>query len=141
MIGCAARAGLLLALAIALGPAPARAQDVTGADEAIATVMRQLEAFRRDDFATAYGFASETIRAMFAPESFEAMVRGGYPEIARSARATVDDVTTAPGGLLYVHVRVWGANGKAVEALYEMVREPGGWRINGVVTRPAAPTV
>src|SRR5439155_1302176 len=37
---------------------------------------------------------------------------------------------------LYLFVRVRGVNGRAVEAVYEMVNESGRWRINGVVTRP-----
>ncbi len=34
-------------------------------------------------------------------------------------------------------MKIRGANGQAVEALYEMIWEDG-WRINGVATRPDA---
>jgi hypothetical protein len=66
------------------------------------------------------------------------MVRGGYPEIARSASAVIDGVERGDGGRLYLFVRVRGANGRLVEAVYEMLHEAGRWRINGVVTRPDA---
>ena len=53
------------------------------------TVLDQLAAFRRDDWATAYTFASSTIQARFGLEAFRAMVTSGYAPIARSATATV----------------------------------------------------
>jgi len=99
-------------------------------------VVRQLEAFRRDDYDTAYTFASDEIRLQFDRPRFEIMVRSGYPEIARSIFADVLDAELQPGGLAYVTVRIRGANGQTVEALYEMVWQ-GVWRINGVATRPA----
>ena len=36
----------------------------------------------------------------------------------------------------FVEVRVEGANGETVDALYELVDEQGQWRIKGVLTRP-----
>jgi hypothetical protein len=65
------------------------------------------------------------------------MVRQGYPEIARSAAAHIDASERGAGGRLYLLVRVRGANGRSIEAVYEMVVEDGQWRINGVVARPA----
>jgi Domain of unknown function (DUF4864) len=101
------------------------------------TVLRQLDAFRRDDFDTAYGFASRAIQRQFDRRAFEEMVRGGYPEIARSARASISQASLADNGQAYVQVHVHGANGKAVSAVYELVEEDGQWRINGVLTLPA----
>ena len=133
----AASAVLLLAV---LGPlllgGEAGAQRDPDADEAGRVVIQQLEAFRRGDFRTAFTFASRTIHDMFDDASFEAMVRGGYPEIARSVRANVDGSKRGDAGELYLFVHVHGENGRAVEAVYEMIKESGAWRINGVVTRP-----
>jgi Domain of unknown function (DUF4864) len=100
-------------------------------------VVQQLEAFRRDDFDTAFSFASAEIHELFDRARFETMVRGGYPEIARSTFASIDGGQRGPGGRLYLLVRVRGANGQGVEAVYEMVLEGSQWRINGVVTRPS----
>jgi uncharacterized protein DUF4864 len=105
--------------------------------DATLVVMRQLEAFRRGDFEAAYGFASESIRAQFDRQSFEQMVKNGYPEIARSLGAYVTETHVGPDGTLYLVLRIRGANGVSIDAIYEMVREGGDFRINGVVTRPA----
>src|ERR1051325_723933 len=99
--------------------------------------LKQLEAFRRDDFDTAFTFASQTIRAQFDRPSFETMVRRGYPEIARSTFAAVTKTELPSEGVAYVTVKIRGANGQSIEALYELTWE-GDWKISGVVTRPDA---
>lgn len=130
------RAIVLAVLLLVLGPASGAAQADVDVRDAGAVVMQQLEAFRRDDFDTAFGFASTEIHQLFDRASFEAMVRTGYPEIARSDSATIDGVRRADADRLYLFIRVRGSSGRAVEAVYEMVREDGRWRINGVVARP-----
>lgn len=130
------RLARLLVLAL-LAWAPAAPGQVDADTEAAGrVVLQQLEAFRRDDYDAAFRFASAEIHELFDRARFEAMVRGGYPEIARSHSAVIDGSERGPGGRLYLFVRVRGVNGRGVEAVYEMVREDGNWRINGVVTRP-----
>jgi hypothetical protein len=127
---------LLLALA-ALAASRAAAQPLDAdAQAAGRIVIQQLEAFRRDDFSTAYTFASVTIRQMFDQGRFEQMVRGGYPEIAHSSSAAIESSRRGDAGEIYLLVRIVGDNGRAIEAVYELVSESGGWRINSVVTRP-----
>jgi hypothetical protein len=126
-------AAVLAALLLGDGAAAQRDPDL---DEAGRVVLQQLEAFRRNDFETAFGFASRTIHDMFDTPRFEAMVRGGYPEIARSVRANIDGSKRGDAGELYLFLHVEGENGRAVEAIYELIKEAGAWRINGVVTRP-----
>ncbi len=111
--------------------------DRTNPKTAAEPVVKQLEAFRRGDFDTALTFASGMIQAQFDRQTFETMVRGGYPEIARSTFAAVTRTELESPGLAYVTVKIRGANGQAIEALYEMIWEDG-WRINGVATRPDA---
>lgn len=130
--------GLLVALVVAaapvLGASAARAQqDLKAAAD---TILGQLEAFRRGDYDAAYTFASESIRELFDRENFERMVKTGYPEIARSATATVDQATIAPNGRAYLIMKIRGANGGRIAAIYEMVWEDGRWKIAGVVSRP-----
>ena len=127
---------MLATLLLALWPAAGAPQSDADVKDAGRSVKQQLEAFRRDDFEAAFGFASAEIHQLFDRARFEEMVRTGYPEIARSASAVVDGVQRGDGGRLYLLVRVRGANGQVVEAVYEMVLETGRWRINGVVTRP-----
>ena len=127
----------LIAIAAALAAvAPALADDAADAKAAADPIMKQLEAFRQDDYDTAYGFASAEIQQLFDRASFERMVKGGYPEIANSTFALIARSEPTPDGHVHVRVRIRGANGNSVEAVYDMVREPGGWRINGVVTKP-----
>jgi hypothetical protein len=128
---------LLIALTALTGVTGAVAQ-VLDADAQAAggVVMQQLEAFRRNDFTTAYTFASVTVRATFDRTRFEQMVRTGYPEIAHSVSATIGGSRRGDAGEIYLLVRIVGDNGRAIEAVYELVTENGGWRINGVVTRP-----
>ena len=128
-------AGLALVLVTAI-PAIAFAQPAADVAAATEVVMSQLEAFRRGDFDAAYGFASATIRDRFDRASFEQMVRTGYPEIGRSVSAYVAGSRAGHDGALYLVLKIRGANGNPIEAVYELVPEDGSFRINGVVTRP-----
>lgn len=100
------------------------------------TVLEQLEAFRRGDWAVAYGYASAAIRARFGLEAFREMVTRGYAPIARSAVATVSRAEVVVQGRGVVEARIEGEDGETVDAWYEMVLEQGAWRIDGVLTRP-----
>ena len=114
------------------------AQPVADADAASEPVLRQLEAFQRNDYDTAYTFASTEIHSLFDRSVFEQMVKTGYPEIAESARARIVERRVAPDGHVFLLLKILGVNGRHVEALYEMVWEAGAWKINGVVARPDA---
>ena len=125
-------------LLLALGATIAGAQAAnTDARAAAVPVVKQLEAFRRNDFDTAFTFASGMIQERFDRRNFEVMVRRGYPEIAQSTFAAVTKTELESPGLAYVTVKIRGANGQSIEALYEMVWESD-WKINGVATRPDA---
>ena len=131
------RLALLAVFAASLFAAgPPAAQQVADPKTAVDPVMQQLEALRRDDYAAAYTFAAESIREMFDLPAFEHMVRSGYPEIARSSSAHVAESRVGPDGHVYLRVKIRGANGNAIEAVYDMVWEGGRFRINGVVTKP-----
>ncbi|MEX2221138.1 MAG: DUF4864 domain-containing protein [Candidatus Rokuibacteriota bacterium] len=135
---------IVIALAVVLFPLCASAWAQAGkadAKTAAEPVVKQLEAFRRDDYDTAFTFASEEIRTQFDRQSFELMVRRGYPEIARSTFVVITRTELAPDGSAYVTVKIRGDNGQSIEALYELVWQRDGWRINGVATRPDAGVV
>ena len=122
-------------LAVVLLAAVAAAQPAGALSEAGQIALRQLDAFRHDDFDAAYAFASSDIRQMFDRGAFETMVRGGYPEIARSVSGVVTDGLVEPAGHAWLSLTIHGVNGRTVQAVYELVWEGGQWRINGVVTR------
>ena len=109
--------------------------------EATDVIKRQLAAFRADDYRTAYSFASQAIQARFDPKAFEQMVKTGYPQIARSTHTWILEARLGPDGALRVLLRIRGEDGTSIRALYEMVREKSGWRINGVVAGPDPGTI
>jgi Domain of unknown function (DUF4864) len=129
--------GLAGVLALVLCAGVAAAQGEKDAKAAADPVVKQLEAFRRDDYDTAYTFASEEIRTQFDRRGFETMVRRGYPEIASSTFALVTKTELRSEGLAYVTIKIRGTNGQAIEGRYELVWQ-NGWKINGVATRPDA---
>ena len=126
----------LLAVLLALAVATPAARAQTDAKAAAEPVMRQLEAFRRNDYETAYSFASAQIHQLFDRAAFEHMVKSGYPEIADSVRAHVIASQPGPDGHVYLVIKIRGANGQHVEAMYDMVSEGGSWKVNGVVAKP-----
>jgi len=127
--------GLALVLLVPVSSSWAQ-KSMPAPKEATDPVMKQLEAFRRGDFDTAYTFASSEIKELFDRSAFEQMVKNGYPEIARSTFASVADSTVAPNGHVYLQIKIRGSNGNSIEALYEMVLENGQWKINGVSAKP-----
>ena len=62
------------------------------------------------------------------------MVKRRITEVASSARAFVVRTHEA-AGFAYVTVKIQGRNGQNVEALYEMVREKGQWKVNALSSR------
>ena len=121
--------GLVLSLAV-----PALAQDVSPADRsAIRDVIQsQVDAFRRDDGAGAFGLASPSIRGMFgSSEIFMDMVRQGYQPVYRPQAFDFREIVTLDGQVTQ-KVHVVGPDGRPVTAFYPMTQLPDGtWRING----------
>ncbi len=113
----------------------AHAQGISPADAAAvrATIERQIDAFRADDGDRAFGFADDTIRAMFGdPERFMAMVRQGYAMIYRPRSYEFAEAAERPDGIAQA-VEFDGLDGSSALALYEMRRQPdGSFRIAGV---------
>lgn len=120
--------GTMLALAL-----PAQAQ-VSPADQtAIRDVIEgQVEAFRRDDGAAAFGYASPSIQGMFgSAETFMDMVRQGYRPVYRPQVFEFREIVTLQG-MVTQKVHVIGPDGRPVTAFYPMTQQPdGSWRIEG----------
>lgn len=97
-------------------------------------IEQQLKAFNADDYPAAYGFASKHIQSKFALDEFKAMVRTGYPQIARSLRTSFGDITFLEDKMrAMARVEVTGADHVTVQAQYRMVLEDGSWKIDGVM--------
>ncbi len=120
--------GTMLALAL-----PAQAQVSASDQTAIReTIERQVEAFRRDDGAAAFGYASPSIQGMFGTaETFMDMVRQGYQPVYRPRAFEFREIVTLHG-MVTQKVHVIGPDGRPVTAFYPMAQQPdGSWRIEG----------
>ncbi len=103
--------------------------------EAVAAVIsRQLEAFRRNDGATAYAQAAPIARRRFPTVAiFMRMVRRGYAPLYRARNVRFGRLLQDDGAVLQ-EVFLTGPKGRRHLALYQMQRQPGGaWKIAGVV--------
>jgi hypothetical protein len=96
------------------------------------TISQQIEAFRADDFATAFTFASPNIRSMFGTsDNFGLKVRRGYPMVWRPGQLQFLELRTE-NGLLWQKVMVQDQQGVFFVLDYQMIETAEGWRINGV---------
>ncbi|GJE19382.1 DUF4864 domain-containing protein [Methylobacterium marchantiae] len=112
---------------------PARAADDAAKSEARATVERQIEAFRKDDAATAYAQAAPSIQGMFtSPDNFIEMVRKGYAAVYRARSFSIDRIEETDDEGLALGVKLQDENGVDWVALYSLEKQTdGAWRISG----------
>jgi hypothetical protein len=121
--------------ALTFAAAPLRAEVADADRSAIRGIISsQIDAFQRDDGATAYSYASPTIQGLFPTvESFMAMVRNGYQPVYRPRSVTFGPLIETPRGLEQ-RVFLTGPDGRNWVAVYSLQRQPdGSWRINGCV--------
>ncbi len=120
---------LILALALILGTgASVSAQS----SEIEATISNQITAFKADDFAQAFTFASPTIQQLFqTPENFGRMVSQGYPMVWRPADVRYLELREISGEL-WQKVMITDADGAVHVLDYRMQKSESGWKINGV---------
>ncbi len=120
---------LLLAVSLSAGLASgAFAQS----DEIEANISAQIQAFKADDFATAFTFASPNIQRLFGdPENFGIMVRRGYPMVWRPADVRFLELREI-GGALWQKVMITDGDGRVHLLDYQMIQRENGWKINGV---------
>lgn len=114
---------LLAALLIGLG-APARAGNDLATAQGVIT--SQVEAFGRDDAATAYSYAAPAIQGMFPqPDIFLSMVQRNYAPVYRHKRFEFGEAQVADGKIAQ-RVNIIDADGEAWEALYTLEQQPDG---------------
>lgn len=125
--------GLVFASLLSLLSLPALAQE----EPIRNTILNQIEAFKADDFARAFAFASPTIKGIFmTPENFGTMVRNGYPMVHRPADVKMLELREVAGAL-WQKVMVTDQQGKTHVLDYQMVETPDGWQINAVQLLPS----
>ncbi len=116
---------LLLVIGL-LGPATAQDADIE------ATIGAQIEAFKADDFAEAFTYASPNIQGLFrTPDNFGTMVRNGYPMVWRPAEIRFLELREIAGSL-WKKVMITDSKGAVHILDYQMIELENGWKINGV---------
>lgn len=121
----------VLSVGLAFG---AQAQDA----DIRATIGQQFEAFKADDFATAFSFASPTLKRFFqTPQNFGRLVSEGYPMVWRPADVDYLELREEDGTYLQ-KVQIKDRKGRFHVLEYRMIQTPDGWRIGGVQILEAA---
>jgi len=126
--------GLLLALLSFTTAAQVPAADAS----AVRTVIEaQIDAFRKDDAARAFSYATSGIRTTFGTaENFMEMVRTQYAAVYRPRSVAFDAPIPLDDDELVQPVRLTDGDGRAWIALYPMQRGADGvWRTNGCQLR------
>jgi hypothetical protein len=114
---------LFTALLIGLAAPACAANDVATAQGVITS---QVEAFGRDDAATAYSYAAPGIQGMFPqPDIFLSMVQRNYAPVYRHKSFKFGEAQVADGKIAQ-RVHILDADGEAWEALYTLEQQPDG---------------
>jgi Domain of unknown function (DUF4864) len=114
---------LFTALLIGLAAPACAANDVATAQGIITS---QVEAFGRDDAATAYSYAAPGIQGMFPqPDIFLSMVQRNYAPVYRHKSFEFGEARAADGRIAQ-RVNIIDADGEAWEALYTLEQQPDG---------------
>jgi hypothetical protein len=115
-------------------PTVAQQQELTAADSTAihAVIAQQLEAFRHDDAAGAFAFASPAIQAKFGtPAQFMSMVQTAYAPVYRPRHVAFKELRLVQG-VPTQEVLLVGPDGVPVMALYMLQKQPdGAWKIDG----------
>lgn len=122
---------VLLAFAIVFAGLQSAAGQSAG-DGIRSVISAQIDAFRDGDFGEAFGFASDGIRRIFGTaDNFGTMVERGYAMVIAPAEVQYTGLRDE-GGVLTQRVLIRDGAGVWHALDYRMVRQDGGWRINGV---------
>lgn len=119
---------ILFALVLSVAGFAAHAQS----DEIEANISAQIDAFKADDFETAFSFASPNIREIFgSAQNFGTMVRKGYPMVWRPAEVRFLELREI-AGFYWQKVLITDQSGGTHVLDYQMISGENGWKINGV---------
>ena len=134
------RAFSLLAILLLSLAAPARAADDVAAAQRV--IRSQIEAFSRDDAATAYSYAAPAIQEIFPQaDIFMSMVRNSYAPVYRHKSFDFGEARVSDGTIAQ-RVHIVDADGVSWEALYTLEVQPdGSVKITGcVLLKPSGMT-
>jgi hypothetical protein len=114
----------LIGLALPTLALSARAADDVATAQGV--IRSQVEAFSRDDAATAYSYAAPAIHDMFPrADLFLFMVQQSYAPVYRHRSFEFGEARVSDGKIAQ-RVHIVDANGEAWEALYTLEQQPDG---------------
>jgi hypothetical protein len=124
---------VLLSIFLVLAPA-AHAQDDPTAAEWQAVITGQVEAFRLHDAPGALSFAGASFKQNFPnPADFEQAIRNwGYSAIMDSRSHSFGPYQQVNENVVLQAVRFTGPDSVLYDAIYQLNKEPDGWRVGGV---------
>lgn len=129
----------LITLLLCLAPGLAAGQAVPREDAAAVrrVIEAQIDAFRKDDAARAFSYATSGIRLTFGTaENFLEMVRTQYAVVYRPKSVAFEEPVSLGDTDLVQPVRLTDAEGRSWIALYPMLKGSDGvWRTNGCQLR------
>ncbi len=103
------------------------------------SIKSQLDAFKRNDYATAATWQSQNLqRRMRTVSAFKRLIQQGYPAFTAYKSVRFGEANAqGDGSLLRIKVALRGAQDEPIEAVYFLVRENGAYHIDGVATPSA----
>lgn len=109
---------------------------------AAAPIRAQLDAFKRGEWDKAISYQSATLKQNFASTAeFRAMMETAYPHFIHF-KSIEFGAARALGPMIEIAIELTGNDGAKVSAIYSMVKEEAGYRVDGVsggATPPPAP--
>jgi ketosteroid isomerase-like protein len=95
-------------------------------------IQDQIEAFRQDDAARAFSYATPSLQGMFgSQERFMAMVKDAYKPVYRPRSIAMGEFRDTPDGGMSLSVRLQDLDGADWVALYTLEQQADGtWRIS-----------
>ena len=129
---------IVLTFAFWANLAVAQSSEVPREPDIEATITAQIDAFKMDDFARAFSFASPGIQSFFgSSDRFGSMVRNGYPMVWRPGDVEYLELRDVSGNL-WQRVKIIDQSGRTHVLDYQMIRTQTGWKINGVQLLPSS---
>ena len=105
-------------------------------------IEQQLQAFRQDDFVTAFNFASPSIQEQFqSAAEFQRMVKQNYDAVYRPRSVMFWELTMVDN-FPAQNLVLMNSEGNVIRAVYVMQQQKDyGWRIHGCFLTPIDNTV
>lgn len=107
--------------------------------ELYAVIAKQISAFRGADYPGAYREVSTQFQEKFNLDAFADHVRGTYPEVLRAEHVEFGEFQIRNRHAL-VRVYFILGGGDVLPCLYSLVREDGGWKIEGAKLQKRSPS-